>query len=688
MPTNFPDITAIGSDVLAALPVLVDIQDREHRIQWANRAYCAAVGLDLADIVGRRCYEVRGLSEECRGCPVAETLRTGAPGRAELLPENQPAWPFPQAGWVSRSQALRDESGAIVGAIEIVEDITAHVLAVQRQDRSRDALLRLFNRSATLDAKQMLRAILDEAEDLTGSTIGFYHFVEEDQVTLSLQMWSTNTAKTCTAPGAGTRYPIAHAGVWVDCVRAGRPVVHNDYASLPHKKGLPEGHAPVLRELVVPVVRAGKLVAILGVGNKPDPYDDRDVACVSQLADLAWEAVGRKNAEERHRELQAKFDHAQKMESVGRLAGGVAHDFNNMLSVILGQVELALGDLDPADPLHAGLGEVRRAAQRSADLTRQLLGFARQQPMQPRVLDLNETVGDMLKMLRRLIGEHIALRWEPHREPMPVLADPTQVDQVLANLCVNARDAIGDGGTVTIATGCVEFGADVVDEYPHFQPGRYVVLTVADDGCGVDEATRAKIFEPFFTTKGLGQGTGLGLSTVYGIVRQNGGFADVDSVPGEGATFRIYLPRHEAAARPEIGADAGPGPARGGGEMVLLVEDEEMILNFETSLLTRLGYRVLSALTPLAALELARRHRDEIALLVTDVIMPELNGPELATRVEELVPGIRTLFLSGYTADNFASDEAEIAFLQKPFQADEFAARVRELLPGRRGPRP
>jgi two-component system cell cycle sensor histidine kinase/response regulator CckA len=679
---DIPGIGAQGLAILDNAPVLLDYQDTDHRIQWANKAYCDAVGQPLADIVGRRCYEVRGTEDECRGCPVDEAIRTGRRCQAELLPSNQPVWPYSELGWLSQAAPLRDEAGEIVGVIEVIGDITSYVRRTQRQEQVAGALLRLFDYSAEHSSQELLREILDEAEKLTDSRIGFYHYVEEDQLTLSLQMWSTRTEQVCSVPDVGTRYPISEAGVWVDCVRERRPVIHNDYARLGHRKGLPEGHAPVVRELVIPVIRGGNLVAILGVGNKPTDYDQQDVAVVGQLADLAWEAVGRKKAEEHSSELQLRYEQSQKMESIGRLAGGVAHDFNNMLSVILGQVDLALGDLDPRDTLHGSLQEVRRAAQRSADLTRQLLGFARQQPIRPRILDLNETVADMLKMLRRLIGEDINLEWRPSAEPLPVRIDPAQVDQILANLCVNARDAVSGGGTVTIATGQEELSAADCAEDPQVRPGCYAVLTVEDDGCGLDAETVGAIFEPFFTTKSKGEGTGLGLSTVYGIVRQNDGFIDVESTPGVGSIFRICLPRHDepVPVRPPV---AEPAREPGQGQQILLVEDESMILNYESELLRRLGYAVLPALTPAAALELAGRHAAEIDLLITDVVMPGMDGPELATRMREQVPGLPILFISGYTAQSFATGHDHFEgcrFLPKPFSASDLAAKVRELL--------
>jgi nitrogen-specific signal transduction histidine kinase/CheY-like chemotaxis protein len=393
----------------------------------------------------------------------------------------------------------------------------------------------------------------------------------------------------------------------------------------------------------------------------------------------------RKRAEEEREKLHAQLVHAQKMESVGRLAGGVAHDFNNMLGVILGHAEIAMDQVDPAEPLFTDLREIRRAAERSADLTRQLLAFARKQTVAPRVLDLNETVEGMLKMLQRLIGEDIDLAWLPGTSVWPVKVDPAQIDQVLANLCVNARDAIAGVGKVTIETENVSFDEAYCAEHPGFVPGDFVLLAVSDDGCGMDQETRGKIFEPFFTTKGVSQGTGLGLATVYGIVKQNNGFINVYSEPGKGTTFKIYLSRHAAEAD-QIRKESPVPPAARGHETILLVEDEPAILKMATMMLERQGYRVLAASAPGEAVRVAGEHAGEIHLLMTDVVMPEMNGRDLAKNLMSLYPDLMCLFMSGYTANVIAHrgvlDEG-VHFIQKPFSMLDLAAKVREVLDGK-----
>ena len=423
---------------------------------------------------------------------------------------------------------------------------------------------------------------------------------------------------------------------------------------------------------------------------------DMDIALDSEEGRLFFELAGDlayslhnieiKNAllvaEQDTKKVEAQLLQAQKMESVGRLAGGVAHDFNNMLSVILGFSELALEKVSSVDPLHEDLSEIHNAAVRSTEITRQLLAFARKQTIAPVALDLNVAVESMLKMLRRLIGEDIDLAWLPEASLWPVMMDPSQVDQLLANLCVNARDAIEGVGKVTIETHTSTFDAAYCSDHPGFVPGDYVLLAVSDDGCGMDRDTVDKIFEPFFTTKDVGQGTGLGLATVYGIVKQNNGFINVYSEPGKGSTFKIYLARHTESA--VISSSKGPeGSPVGNGEMILVVEDEISILKYAQKVLEELGYAVLIAKNPNQALQMAQENSTKIDLLITDVIMPEMNGRELASRMHKTFPGLKTLFMSGYTANVIAHQgvlDKDVNFIQKPFSKESMAVKIREAL--------
>ncbi|MFO7769592.1 MAG: PAS domain S-box protein [bacterium] len=395
------------------------------------------------------------------------------------------------------------------------------------------------------------------------------------------------------------------------------------------------------------------------------------------------EVTDRRRAEEERKRLQQQLLQVQRMESVGRLAGGVAHDFNNMLSVILGHVEMALaGEVGEHDPLHRRLDEIRNATERSMALTGQLLAFARKQTIRPQVLDLNDTVEGMLKMLRRLIGEDIELAWMPDEDLWQVKLDPAQIDQMLANLLVNARDAIAGVGKVTIGTENVTIDEDYAREHPGFLPGEYVMLAVSDDGSGMEPEVVEQIFDPFFTTKSLGEGTGLGMATVFGVVKQNEGFINVYSEPGEGTTFRIYLPRFTGTV-PEKKDDPVEAPLPGGDETILVVEDNASVLDLSREILQKKGYTVLAVNEAPAALERAREYQGAIDLLLTDVVMPQMNGRKLSEHIRALHPDIKVLFMSGYTADVIAHRgilDKGVHYIQKPFSSWALAEKVRSVL--------
>jgi len=393
----------------------------------------------------------------------------------------------------------------------------------------------------------------------------------------------------------------------------------------------------------------------------------------------------RKQHEEEQEKLKAQLLQSQKMESVARLAGGVAHDFNNMLMVIMGHADLALMNLSQDDPSRHRFRSIREVVTRSVDLTRQLLAFARKQPITPITLDLNLTIENMLSMLRRLIGEDITLTWLPGADLWPITADPSQIDQVLANLCINGRDAISGVGKIIVETSnCAVSEADGA-LHPGLVAGDYVRLSVADNGCGITKDTLAHVFEPFFTTKDVGKGTGLGLATVYGIVKQNRGFVNAYSEPGQGTVFTVYFPRQEAGEIVIQQEQQAPLTITGGSETILVVEDETDILEMTTIMLRKLGYTVLAAEDPLAALEKCAQYDGRIDLLLSDVIMPKMNGRDLAVRLLQLHPGSKCLYMSGYTADIIAHQgvlDEGIHFLQKPFSRATLAAKVREALAG------
>jgi len=390
----------------------------------------------------------------------------------------------------------------------------------------------------------------------------------------------------------------------------------------------------------------------------------------------------RKRSGEALRQSERQFRQAQKMEAVGQLAGGIAHDFNNLLTVIIGRSEILLDRPECAGPPRRDVELIQRTAERAADLTRQLLAFSRKQVLQPKILDLNSVVSGMATMLRRLIGEHIDLVLEPGIGLGSVRADPAQIEQVIMNLVVNARDAMAEGGTLSIRTGNAVLDDGFVGGHPGARPGPSVLLAVADTGSGIEVEVQAHIFEPFFTTKEQGKGTGLGLSTVYGIVKQHDGYIAVDSEVGRGTTFTIYLPRVEHAIEP-VADGAGPVGSPGGEETVLLVEDEGDVRELAREILERSGYTVVEAANGPEALRIAARHEGAIHLLLTDVVMPQMSGRELAQRLVRTHPEMRVLYTSGYIDESImrrSMIDQDPALLKKPFSADALVRRVRAVL--------
>ncbi len=389
-----------------------------------------------------------------------------------------------------------------------------------------------------------------------------------------------------------------------------------------------------------------------------------------------------KEAEAEREKLQEQLHQAQKLEAIGLLAGGVAHDFNNMLGAITGYTEMIMLETPQADPNRSKLENILKAAQRSADLTRQLLAFARKQTIAPVTLNLNESIESVLKMIRRLIGENIELVWHPESSACNVLIDPTQIDQILINFCVNAKDAINDVGRIVIETDSVFLDEYYCDTYTYFRPGQYAMFAVSDNGAGMEKETLKHIFEPFYTTKEPGKGTGLGLATVYGIVKQNNGFIHAYSEQGEGTTFKVYLPLVSGTTEGKQKDDAVAVPA-GNGETVLIVEDDETILRMGAMMLEKLGYRVLAASTPNEGLSLAEENKAEIQALITDIVMPGMNGRDLAEQLKLIIPDIKVLFMSGYTATVIAQQREKGEkgnFMQKPFTIMNLALAMHKIL--------
>ncbi|MFZ5763223.1 MAG: GAF domain-containing protein [Thermodesulfobacteriota bacterium] len=755
----------------------------------------------LGDITGKICWQAiqQGQSGPCAFCT----------NKYLLTPEGQPGevyvWDFQNTRtgrWFHiHDRAIVWGDGRIV-RLEVATDITdrrAVEEALRRDEARTEALLHLAQFSwVTRD--QLADEALEQAVRLSGSTVGYLHFLREDEQTIELMSWSRAVAAQCAAAKL-SHYPLANAGIWADCIRQRQPVIHNDYPNTPGRRGYPEGHFPLLRHLSVPVFDQGRIVAVVGVGNKEEPYEEADARQLLLFTEGMWQILERREAEvairaakerweqtfdaidevvtihdpemrivqankfagatfgvepaallgrychevfrgqavpcpgcperESQRDygvhsaaitcerLQKTFEvtvfpmltdgvlqgfvhiakdvteqrlmeehlrQVQKMEAMGTLAGGIAHDFNNILSPILGYAELAQTRLGANDPLAGDLRQIVKAANRAKELVQQILTFSRRaehakKPLQPQLL-----VKEALKLLRASLPSTIEIRQEIPVDCGTIMGDPTQLHQVVMNLCTNAFHAMrATGGVLAVRMARIEIGeSDLKVAALNLAAGPYVLLEVSDTGCGMDQETMARIFEPYFTTKAKGEGTGLGLSVVHGIVKAAGGHITVYSEPGQGTTFHVYLPAVEAAApAAAVVHEALPE----GAERVLVVDDEAEVGDLLRSMLEYLGYRVRVLASSQEALAVIEQAPDAIDLLITDMTMPAMTGLELAGRVLAIRPGLPIVLCTGFS--ELVSREKALGlglreFLMKPVTMRDLAYAVRRAL----APRP
>ncbi len=589
---------------------------------------------------------------------------------------------FPQGiPLVATAVPIRDRSPQPIGAVVVLRDLEAH-----RQTQAAGARARAFLDSIVENIPHMI--FVKDAE-----TLSFQLFNRAGEELLGMQR------ETLLGKSDFDFFPEEQAKFFQardrETLQSGKlvDVMEEPIATKSGERWLHTKKIPILDA-------SGEPRYLLGISEDiterkggerlvAEMYEDLEQRVLDRTAELSQtneelrqQIRDRERAENRLQDAQEQLLQAQKMEAVGRLAGGVAHDFNNMLSVILSHTKLAMADLMPGHPLLEDLEQVNNAAERAAQITRQLLAYSRRQIMQPSALDLNAVLRETEKMLRRLIGEDIDLNVVLMPDLWTVHLDPGQIQQVLLNLVVNARDAMPTGGRLTIETANVTLDLAYSEQHPGISPGRHVMLAVTDTGVGMDGETQGKIFGPFFTTKGGEHGTGLGLSTVYGIVKQSGGHVRVYSEIGIGSTFKVYFPEN-AGSSGRFRAVAAVGSQLTGKETILLVEDEDLVRRAVRAILRRGGYEILEAASGGAALDLLRGYEGRIDLLITDVVMPELSGRELALKVAELRPDIKVLYMSGYTDDTIVRHgvlEANMAFIQKPATPDDLLRKIREVL--------
>ena len=530
--------------------------------------------------------------------------------------------------------------------------------------------LRMLNMVESHSVEELLRATLDEAELQTESTIGLCHFVADDQTAPSLSVLSTSMQVKMQKSESNLSCLRLYEDEMCGVLRDHGSIVYNNCSSSTNRKDMSESNSDMKRSICIPLLGGARITAILCVGDKQYDYDEGDLKIVSDLANLAWDMIARKHVKQSEQKMQEVFLQAQKMELVGQLAGGIAHDFNNLLGIILGNVKMAISVQGINESVQKNLKVILKAAEHSAGLTRQLLAFSQTQSVMPIILELNTMVEKMLPVLRRMMGKNISLEWIPEPYRTSIKIDPAQIDLILGNLCVNSCDAITGFGNIIIKTDRVHVDkAECIDGHPCKKPGDYVTLAVTDNGCGIEKKDFPHIFEPFFTTKGVGNGTGMGLSTIYGIVKQNNASIECRSERGKGTAMKIYFPRHTAYEGTEKSNKTYPSTIHRN-KTILLVGDEPDILNISKFMLENNGYTVLNATKPSDALHIAGEHKGLINLLLTDVVLPEMNGCDLSKKIQSMNPNLYTLFMSSYTADFIPGHgllNQSINFIQKPF---------------------
>ncbi|HYJ47399.1 MAG TPA: response regulator, partial [Pyrinomonadaceae bacterium] len=588
------------------------------------------------------------------------------------------------------------ENGKAVGVQGIGRDVTSRKVAEESlriKTQQLEAITAAMAASLEgKDLREVASMLVRDALDLTESECGFAGIVTEGPALSVIAYEGVDWGKAANRElaerssqrsGKEDFIKIANLDNLLGTViTGGKAILTNDVARDPHGAGIPGGHPPLHRFLGIPILIGGEVIGMIGVANRASGYTETELTKLEILAQMAGVLFDNYRRLQREAALKEQLRQSQKIEAIGQLAGGIAHDFNNLLTAITGYSDLVLRRLPSDDLSRRHVTEIKKAGDRAASLTRQLLAFSRKQMLLPKVLDLNAVVIDMDKMLRRLIGEDIDLLTVLDDALGNVKADPGQIEQVILNLAVNARDAMPMGGKLTIETSNVYLDGKYAREHISIKTGSYVMLAISDNGCGMDESTMERIFEPFFTTKGVGKGTGLGLSTVYGIVKQSDGYVWAYSEPGKGTTFKVYLPRFdEATAEPQPSSVEVELPQGTG--TVLLVEDEEMVRQLTRQILEMHGYRVLEANNGKDAIELCREYEDRIDLVMTDVVMPQMGGRELVERLESLLPDAKVLFMSGYTDDAIVHHgvlDQSMNFLEKPFDPNVLIKKVREVL--------
>jgi len=668
------------TDSLADAVVVFSVPDL--CIEYANKAFTEILGYEVDETVGMGAASL--FPDPTRYLVFQERLDLALEdGRVRFRSEQALNKKDGGKVWTEIVATIIDRDGEISSLVGVIRDITDRKLAEEALIRSQ-ARLELLNSilagmKAGASVEEMIELTLDRLQEHFADTRAICARVSEED---TLEVVCSREP-----PGwpslAGKAVELSDVPDWVGELNSGRPLIVADLAA--EESAAERGvfsAAGAVSLLEMPLYSSNDLAGVLALhAFAPRKWGIHEIDTLSEVAAHLSIALRDTRAEEERRQLEDQLRQSQKMEAVGRLAGGVAHDFNNLLTGITGYTELALSQVDDENVCN-DLRSIREFSDRAAQLTQQLLAFSRRQPLEPVNLDLNKLIHNTTGMLARLIGEDIELEFSPGADPAVVEADAGQIEQVLMNLAVNSRDAMPNGGRLLIETQDIALDQVYADRHAGVSPGCYVMVAVTDTGQGMDKSSQERIFEPFFTTKERGKGTGLGLSTVYGIVKQHGGNIWVYSEPDYGTTFKIYLPSLEQMAEEmEIGRQ--PTVDLQGNETILLVEDEVAVGSAIIRALESYGYRVLSAARPELAMQVFSENRDEIDLLLADVILPGGDGRQLYEGMLETVDGLRVLFMSGYTDKALMHNvvlEPGVPFIQKPFTPAQLARKVRAVL--------
>ena len=572
----------------------------------------------------------------------------------------------------------KSEIRGIVGVIRDISDVKQAEETIRLNESRLNVLLKL-NQMTEASLEKIKDFTLEAAVKLTKSKIGYLAFMNDDESILTMHSWSKNIVKQCNIGDKPLTYPMETMGLWGEAVRQRKAIITNNYSvPNPFKKGLPKGHIKIIRHMNAPLFEDNRIIIVAGLGNKENDYEESDVRQLTLLMQDMWSLIQHKQREKEKKKIEVRLLQAQKIETIGTLVGGIAHNFNNLLMGIQGYTSLMLFETDPANPNYARLKNIEEMVKSRFKLTQQLLGYARKGQDKVKPLDLNLLVEETSETFGRTRKE-FTIRRELADNLYTIEADQGQIEQVLLNLYVNAADAMPEGGDFTLKT-INSSHKDIKGKHFDPKPDNYVMLSVADTGAGMDKPTMKRIFEPFFTTKDMGRGTGLGLASVYGIVKAHNGYIDVDSKKGLGTTFKIYLPASEIKLQKvvKISEELVKGT-----ETVLMVDDEKDILEVGRELLKAIGYKVLTAIDGNEAIEIYKKNMDKIDIILLDMIMPTMSGGKVFDIIKKINPNAKVLLITGYSLDNQVTkilNRGCDGFIQKPFNLNELSGKIRKII--------